>query len=164
MLLKLLKLESFLEKNFSNNLCIIIFVLLLLGNRTWVNELFAHEWQNELVIFFSQSNQRLSSSQHLLPATQHVRMISLALTAQLMLIHRWHTSYLRTTRLSWTQKLQECGAGTCQLGECSYTNVWPTIHMEQEIVRILLFMCMVSDFILSFILHFSWYKQGSCVG
>lgn len=155
MLLKLLKRESFLEKIFSNNLCIIIFVLLLLRNRTWVNELFAHEWHSELVTLFFQSNQRLSSSQHLLPATQHVRMISLALIAQLMLIHRWHTSYLRTTLLSWTQTLQECGAGTCQLEECSYTNVLPTTLMELEIVKILLFMCMVSDFILSFILHFS---------
>ena len=152
MLLKLLKRESFLEKIFSNNLCIIIFVLLLLRNRTWVNELFAHEWHSELVTLFFQSNQRLSSSQHLLPATQHVRMISLALIAQLMLIHR---CYLRTTLLSWTQTLQECGAGTCQLEECSYTNVLPTTLMELEIVKILLFMCMVSDFILSFILHFS---------
>ena len=155
MLLKLLKRESFLEKIFSNNLRIIIFVLLLLRNRTWVNELFAHEWHSGLVILFFQSNQRLSSSQHLLPATQHIRMISLALIAQLMLIHRWHTSYLRTTLLSWTQTLQECGEGTCQLEECSYTNVLPTTLMELEIVKILLFMCMVSDFILSFILHFS---------
>ena len=152
MLLKLLKLESFLEKIFSNSLCIIIFVLLLLRNRTWANELFAHEWHNELVILFSQSNQRLSSSQHLLPATQHVRMISLALIAQLMLIHRWHTSYLRTTLLSWT--VQECGAETCQQGECSYTNVWPTTLMEQEIEKILLFVCMVSDFLLSCILNY----------
>ena len=81
-------------------------------------------------------------------------MMSLALTAQLMLIHWWHhTSYLRMTQLSWT--LQECGAETCQLGECSYTNVWPTTHMEQEIVKGLLFMCMVSDCVLSCILNFS---------
>ena len=140
---------------FSNSLCIVSFVLLLIRNRTWMSEIFSHEWHNKLVILFSQSNQRLSSSQHLLPATQHVRMISLALIAQLMLIHRWHTSYLRMTLLSWTQTLQECGAGTCQLGECSYTNVWPTTLMGQEIVKILLFMCMVSDFILSLILHFS---------
>ena len=38
---------------------------------------------------------------------------------------------------------------------CSYTNVWPTTPMEQELVKILLFMCMVSDFFLSFILNFS---------
>ena len=137
------------------------FVLWLLSicnicNRKWVNELFSHEWHNELVILFSQSNQRLSSSKHLLPATQYVRMMSLALTAQLMLIHWWHhTSYLRTTLLSWTQTLQECGAGTCQLVECSYTNVKPITLMEQEIVKRLLFMCMVSDCVLSCILNFS---------
>ena len=137
------------------------FVLWLLSicnicNRKWVNELFSHEWHNELVILFSQSNQRLSSSKHLLPTTQHVRMMSLALTAQLMLIHWWHhTSYLRTTLLSWTQTLQECGAGTCQLVECSYTNVKLITLMEQEIVKRLLFMCMVSDCVLSCILNFS---------
>ena len=133
-------------------------MLLLLStcNRKWVNESFTHQWHNDFVILFSQSNQRLSSSQQLLPATQHVRMMSLASTAQLMLIHRsHHTSYLRTTLLSWTRTLQECGAETCQLRECSYTNVRPITHMEQEIVKILLFMCMVSDCVLSFILNSS---------
>ena len=137
------------------------FVLLLLSicniicHRKVINELFAHEWHDELVILFSQSNQRLSSSQHLLPGIQHVRMMSLALSAQLMLIHQWHTSYLRTILLSWTLPTQECGAGTCPQGECSYTNVWPTTHMEQEIVKRLLFMFMVSDCVLSVILIFS---------
>ena len=126
------------------------------NNRKWVNESFTYEWHNHFVILFSQSNQILSSSQHLLPATQHVRMMSLALTAKLMLIHQWHhTSYLRMTLLSWTQTLQECGAETCQLVECLYTNVRPITHMEQEIVKTLLFMCMVSDYVLSFILNFS---------
>ena len=164
-LLKLLKPESFLEQMFSNNLWIIIFELLPLRNRKRVYELFVHEWHNELVILFSQSNQRLSSSQHLLLATQYVRMMLLSLSAQLTLIHRWHhTSYLRTTLLSWTQTLQVCGVGTCQLGECSYTNVWPRTPMEQEIVKRLLFVRMVSDCVLSFILNFSSYKQGWCVG
>ena len=132
------------------------FVLLLLSNRKWGNELFAHEWHNELVILFSQSNQRLSSSQHLQPTTKHVGMMLLVLIAQLMLIHQWHhTAYLRMTLLSWTQTLQECGAGICQLGECSYTIVRPTTLMEQEIVKRLLFMCMVSDCVLSCILNFS---------
>ena len=131
-------------------------LLLSTRNRKWLNELFTHEWHNDSVILFSQSNQILSSSQHLLPATKHVRMMSLALTVQLMLIHRWHhTSYLRMTLLSWTQTLQECGAETCQLVECSFTNVGPITHMEQEIVKRLLFMCMVSDCVLSFILNFS---------
>lgn len=151
MLFKLLKL-SILEQISSNNLWIIILCCCCQVYATYAtgNELLAHKWNNELVILFSQSNQRLSSSQHLLPVTQHVRMMSLALTAQLMLIHQWHhTSYLRTTQLSWTQTLQECGAGTCQLGECSYTNVRPITLMEQEIVKRLLFMCMVSDCVLS---------------
>ena len=158
MLLKLLKLESFLEQISANNLWIIIFVLLVLStcNRKWVNSLFAHEWHNDLVILFSQSNQRLSSSKHLLPVTQHVWMMSLAFTAQLMPIHRWHhTSFLRTTLLPWTQTLQECGAGICRQGKCSYTNVWPTTLMQQEIVKRLLFVCMVSDYVLNFILNFS---------
>ena len=158
MLLKLSKLVSLLEQIFSNNKWIIIFMQLLSStcNRKWVNELFTHEWHNDFVILFSQSNQILSSSQYLLPATQHVRMMSLALNAQLMLIHRWHhTSYLRMTLLSWTQILQECGAETCQLVESSYTNVRPIAHMEQEIVKRLLFMCMVSDCALSFILNFN---------
>ena len=43
-------------------------------------------------------------------------------------------------------------------------NVWPTTLMEQEIVKRLLFVCMVSDCVLSFILQYSWYEQGSCVG
>ena len=60
------------------------------------------------------------------------------------------------TLLSWT--VRECGAETCQQGECSYTNVWPTTLMEQDIEKILLFVCMVSDFVLSCILNYDSYN------